>query len=444
MAAAKSAAALPLRIPRAERGTRDKIASGGGPETPGRGSDLIGGPTQPRNPISRTRIETVVSRSVAGVGVIFSLQALPIMLAQVHLRLPILAVAMPLALAVGIGAVLVAAVIKVGVRVTTGTVAVVYLAALVAWPFLMRDPSAVLDGKPWLWYMCTVATACAAVSFPLVWAAIYTFLAPIVYGIVRTQPSGGGADVLLASLDTVYATILGQVILIIIFMLRQTAAAVDAAQTNALYQYATAVRQHATEVERVQVDSIVHDSVLATFLAAAAAGSPKAAQLASGMASDALTRLNDAAVVPAGNDGLVPFNSLTVRIREAAEKLAAPFTFVECEIDTLSIPVHASDALFAASVQAMVNSVQHAGDGIVEPGRTLTMRANAQGGCTIEIADTGVGFDPEHVPSERLGLRLSIQERVASAGGSVQIRSEIGRGTTITIDWPPEAAEAAA
>ena len=439
MAAAESSAALPLRLPRAERGTQDGNArSAGDTATLGMDSDLIAGPTQPRNPISRTRIETVVSRSVAGVGVIFSLQALPVLLAQVPLRLPVMAVAMPLALALGIGAVVIAAVTKVGVRVTTGTVAVVYLAALLGWPFLMLDPSAVLDGKPWLWYLCTVATACAAVSFPLVWAAIYTFLAPIVYGIVRTQPSGGGADVLLASLDAAYATILGQVILIIIFMLRQTAAAVDAAQTNALHQYATAVRQHATEVERVQVDSIVHDSVLATFLAAAAAGSPKAAQLASGMASDALTRLNDAAMVPAGDDSLVPFNALSVRIREAADRLAAPFTVLECEIDTLSLPVHASDALFAASVQAMVNSVQHAGDGIVDPGRTLTMRANAQGGCTIEIADTGVGFDPEQVPSERLGLRLSIQERVASVGGSVQIRSEIGRGTTITLDWPTE------
>jgi len=437
MAAAKSAAAPPLRFPRAERGNPDKNGSGG-TEPLGLDSDLIAGPKQPRNPISRTRIETVVSRSVAGVGVIFSLQALPIMLAQVHLRLPIMAIAMPLALAVGIGAVVIAAVAKVGVRATTGTVALVYLAALVSWPFLMVDPSAVLDGKPWLWYMCTVATSCAAVAFPLVWAVIYTFLAPIAYGIVRTQPSGGGADVLLGSLDTAYATILGQVILIIIFTLRQTAAAVDAAQTNALHQYATAVRQHATEVERVQVDSIVHDSVLATFLAAAAAGSPKAAQLASGMASDALTRLNDAAMVPAGDDSLVPFNALTVRIREAADKFTAPFTFVECEMDTLSLPVHASDALFAASVQAMVNSVQHAGDGIVEPSRTLSMRANAQGGCTIEIADTGVGFDPEQVPSERLGLRISIQERVASAGGSARICSEIGRGTTITIEWPAD------
>jgi signal transduction histidine kinase len=38
----------------------------------------------------------------------------------------------------------------------------------------------------------------------------------------------------------------------------------------------------------------------------------------------------------------------------------------------------------------------------------------------------------------RLGLRISIQERVASVGGSAQICAELGRGTTITIEWPAD------
>ena len=79
----------------------------------------------------------------------------------------------------------------------------------------------------------------------------------------------------------------------------------------------------------------------------------------------------------------------------------------------------------------------HAGTPSFEPDRALTMSGNARGGCTITIADTGVGFDPELVPAERLGLRISIQDRVASAGGSVRVRAGVGRGTTITIEWPP-------
>ena len=399
-------------------------------------SDLMLGPKQPRNPISRTRIEVVASRSVAGVGVVFALQALPVMLSQAPVRMPVMGLLAPLLLGLSLVAVVVAAVVKVGVRTAAGTVALFYLAALLAWPLLMRDPTAVLDGKPWLWYMCTIATACAALAFPVLWAVIYTLVVPTVYGVVRSTPSGGNADLLLSSLDAVYAIILGQVILIIIFMLRQTALAVDNAQTNALHQYGNAVRQHATEVERVQVDSIVHDSVLATFLAAAAAGSPKAAQLASGMASDALTRLNDAAIVPAGDDSMVPFSELSEQIRSAADRLPVPFDVDECVIDGLRLPAHASEAILAASVQAMVNSAQHAGTPSFEPDRTLTMSGNAQGGCTITVADTGLGFDPELIPAERLGLRISIQDRVASAGGAVRVCAAVGRGTTITIEWP--------
>ena len=400
-------------------------------------SDLIGRPKQPRNPISRTRIEVVASRSVAGVGVVFALQAMPIMLAQAPVRMPVMGLLTPLLLGLSLAAVVVAAVTKVGVRAAAGTVAMFYLAALLAWPLLMRDPAAVLDGKPWLWYMCTIATACAALAFPVLWAVIYTVVVPIVYGVVRSMPSGGDADFLLSSLDAVYAIILGQVILIIIFMLRQTALAVDNAQTNALHQYGNAVRQHATEVERVQVDSLVPDSVLATFLAAAAASSPKAAELASGMAADALTRLNDAAIVPAGDESMVPFSELSAQIRAAADRLPVPFDVVGCEIDGLRLPAHASEAILAASVQAMVNSAQHAGTPSFVPDRTLTMNGNAQGGCTITIADTGVGFDPDLVPAERLGLRISIQDRVASAGGSVRVCAAVGRGTTLTLEWPP-------
>ena len=412
--------------------------AGKNPDGDPQDADLIGGPKQPRNPISRTRIEVVASRSVAGVGVVFALQALPIMLEQAPVRLPVMGFLAPVLLGLSLVAVVVAAVSKVGVRTAAGAVALVYLAALLAWPLLMLDPAAVLDGKPWLWYLCTIATACAALAFPVLWAAVYTFAAPIIYGVVRSTPSGGDADLLLSALDAVYAILLGQVILIIIFMLRQTAAAVDSAQTNALHQYGNAVRQHATEVERVQVDSIVHDSVLATFLAAAAAGSPKAAELASGMAADALTRLNDAAIVPAGDDSTVPFNELSRQIRAAAARLSVPFTIVECEIDGLRLPAHARDAILAASGQAMVNSAQHAGTSELEPERTLTMSANPQGGCTIVIADSGVGFDPDAVPAERLGLRISIQDRVASAGGSVTVCAAIGRGTTITINWPTD------
>ena len=60
------------------------------------------------------------------------------------------------------------------------------------------------------------------------------------------------------------------------------------------------------------------------------------------------------------------------------------------------------------------------------------------GGAVIEVADNGVGFNRDEVPDERLGLRVSIEERMANAGGSAEISSRPGHGTLVTVSWPDE------
>ena len=400
---------------------------------------VIAGEPQ-RHPISRAQIETVLYRSVAGVSLIFGVQSVPAMLDQFGQRQPMGAALIATALALAILAVVVATLVRKGVRVTTAIVATVYALALVAWPFLMLDRGAVLDGKPWIWYLCTVATSCAAIAFPLRWAATYTIVIPVMYGIIRILPAGGLAEEALALLDAVYAMLLGAVVLIIIYMLRQATEAVDLAQSNALAKYALAVRQHATEVERVEVDSIVHDTVLATLLAAAGAHNQKGGELAATMARNAVARLDEAGAEPTDDPGRVPFSRLAGRIRQAAGALACTFTVSENAAEPLTMPEQTSEALYSATVQAMVNSMQHAGpiDGAI--GRTVTLGATRLNGATIDVSDRGIGFDFSAVPSGRLGLRLSIQGRVESVGGTAEVHTSPGQGTTIAIRWcTPEA-----
>lgn len=391
---------------------------------------------QPRTPISRAQIEVVISRSAAGVALVFSLQSVPVFLDQLDVRVTPLEPILAAALALSVIGLVVCALMNRGVHRVASVVSALYVISLLSWPFLMVDPAAVLDGAPWVWFMCTVATSCAALAFPLFWASAYTVVVPMMYGVLRTLPAGGGKSITLASIDAAYAILLGFVVLIIIAVLRQATASVDVAQTNALTKYAVAVRQHATELERVEVDSIVHDSVLTTLLSAAAAETPHATDLASSMAQEAINRLTKAGAVPFGEEGTIPMARLSHRIREAAAAFAIPFTMIETEMECLSLPLHASEALYSASVQAMVNSTQHAGPADAEITRTLTIRANDQGGCTVIIADDGVGFDPASVPHDRLGLRVSIVERAIGAGGSVNVKSAVGKGTVVTIEWP--------
>ena len=90
----------------------------------------------------------------------------------------------------------------------------------------------------------------------------------------------------------------------------------DAAQATALDRYSHAVRQHALEVERVQVDSIVHDSVLTTLLSAARAYTPEAKELAARMAGAAIGHLRDAALVSPDDSSTVS----SARARAAARR----------------------------------------------------------------------------------------------------------------------------
>jgi len=397
---------------------------------------LLGEGSRSRKPLSRAQIESVLSRSVAGISVIFALQNVPTVLQQYAEHRALGTAAMAIALGLAIAFVVVATVVKACVRVSTSMVAIFYFIAIVAWPFAIEHVPEDVSDKPWLWYLCTVATSCAAIGFRLRWAAVYTVVAPVAYGVVRMHPSGGGADLLLASLDVMYAVLLGQVVLIIITLLRNASSNVDLAQSNALAQYLYSVRQHATEVERVEVDSIVHDTVLATLLSAAGARTDKGAELAATMAGNAVSRLLEASTARPDDEARVPFSRLSTRLRHEAAASSAPFSFIDHSEPRVAVPEQVSEALFAAALQAMVNSVQHAGKADVRVLRTLTLTASTVGGCHVEIADTGVGFDACLVPEGRLGLRVSIQDRVLSVGGFVDVNTSVGRGTIITLSWP--------
>ena len=392
---------------------------------------------QPRNPISRKQVEKVISRSVAVFGVVFGAQTIPWLLGQLDESQPVwLWVVVP-ALFGMLLVVAVASIVQIGVRQTQGTFAILYLLSLITWPFFVLPGVEVFDGIHWLNYLITQATAMAAIAFPTLITTIYLFLCPLIYIIVRITPLGGGATWQLAVLEGVYALILGAAIVIIVTMLRQAAASVDNAQATALDRYSHAVRQHATEVERVQVDSIVHDSVLTTFISAARAFTPQAQALAATMAGNAIGYLRDAAAATPDDGSMVRFTSLAERITGAAAALSSPFELRIRSVGTRSLPVQASESIYSASVQAMVNSLQHAGE--TDVARWVAVRAVAPGGIEVVIGDTGAGFDTS-VSSERLGVRVSILERIANAGGRATIQSAPGEGTIITIRWPHSAA----
>ncbi|MBF4613832.1 sensor histidine kinase [Curtobacterium sp. VKM Ac-1376] len=314
--------------------------------------------------------------------------------------------------------------------------ALVFLVALVTWPFTVQGalPD---DQVPWPWWLCNVGTIAAALGLATWRATLYNAVVPTVFILIRLSPAGGEAGVTRALLDGVYTAILGGAALVLIVTLRRAAAAVDNAQATAVRRYSAAIREHATEVERVQVDAIVHDSVLTTLLSAARADTLEARTLSARMARNAIDHLAAAADAP---EEVAPVRVVDLRRRIAASVsgLGAPLTVARAApgSDAVSLPAAAADALASAAVQAAVNSVQHAG---ADVGRWVTIEHDADGAVRVEVGDDGAGFDVRTIPPERLGVRRSIIERMSAVGGAAEIRTAPGAGTTIALTWPAPA-----
>ncbi|GHF15206.1 sensor histidine kinase [Pseudolysinimonas yzui] len=385
-----------------------------------------------RNPLSLLRVDAAIARLAAVIGVAFFLQSIPLQLGQLGNMAPAWSITIIALLVASLVACVIAAIIKRGVRVTYVTFAAAYLIALVSWPFAVLSEEAAPIDSYWLYFLLTIATTMASVALEIPIAVVYTIGAPILYGVIRVTPPGGGADPVAAVLDSVYSMLLGGGILIMIAVLRSAASGVDTAQQNALERYSHAVRQHATEAERVQVDSIVHDSVLTTLLSAARAFSPEAKTLAATMAGNAIGHLREAVTVAPDSEATVSGETVAKRIVTAAESMSERFEVRLFAEEWCDIPVHVAEAAYSATVQAMVNSLQHAGAGV---DRWIDVRSHGHQAFTIEIGDRGAGFDPHLIPTERLGVRVSILERVASAGGHARIDTSPGEGTVITLEW---------
>jgi signal transduction histidine kinase/ligand-binding sensor domain-containing protein len=88
--------------------------------------------------------------------------------------------------------------------------------------------------------------------------------------------------------------------------------------------------------------------------------------------------------------------------------------------------------LYYLAHEALNNALKHASPTRVE----VRLEILETSGCRMDIRDDGAGFDPaEAKESGGLGL-VSMQERVEQLGGSFDLESDPGEGTTITVTLP--------
>lgn len=88
-------------------------------------------------------------------------------------------------------------------------------------------------------------------------------------------------------------------------------------------------------------------------------------------------------------------------------------------------------ALGLAVEQALTNVRKHSG-----VNRAEIVVYGSDTDVTVMVMDSGVGFSEGQAGEDRLGLRNSIRRRIELVGGTVQLWSEAGAGTSIVIQLP--------
>lgn len=190
-------------------------------------------------------------------------------------------------------------------------------------------------------------------------------------------------------------------------------------------QVAVEREQRVREFERAEIAAHLHDSVLQTLtLIRAKAQEPEAvARLARAQERDLRAYLYQGRLSEADSVA----TALTTAMSEVEDAL-------DVDIDVVHVgDAPTSDALRAvvrATREAVTNAARHASEPISVYAE-LTVDA-----YQVFVRDSGPGFDPGAVESDRAGIRHSIIGRVERHGGTAAVASAPGTRTEVSITMP--------
>ncbi len=309
--------------------------------------------------------------------------------------------------------------------------ALVTLVLTLAWPLQVETPGALPAAfQPWLWWVLGPAAIAAGLAMNKFQASAVILVIPLVWLWMHQTSWGGSASFLRSFQDATYVFLFSATFTLVLLLLREQAKKTDEAardRANAEVKRATA---DATERERSRVGALIHDRVLTALVVAANAKSPEQIVAAKASAKAAIEALTNTTVdQPDETESHTTVFALFGALSDA-------FANAEFEVSVsgnsdLRLPIEVAKAFNEAVVQATTNSLQHAGENVK---RELVLRGR-KSGFKIVVKDDGRGFRPSRVPKTRLGIRLSIIDRIEAVGGRAFIDSSPGQGCSIVLSW---------
>ncbi len=125
--------------------------------------------------------------------------------------------------------------------------------------------------------------------------------------------------------------------------------------------------------------------------------------------------------------GLVP---ALERLVETFESRTGIDTQLEATLSTRRLPAESETVLYRVVQEALTNVIKHAGARHVS-----VVVASRNAGVTAVVEDDGRGFSRDEVRQDALGV-VGMRERLALVGGTLEVESTAGAGTTIAAHVP--------
>lgn len=190
-----------------------------------------------------------------------------------------------------------------------------------------------------------------------------------------------------------------------------------------------AARQASTRAQH-EANSFIHDHILSALIAVAN-GLPDRAALRDS-ARQALDSLSAGTTVASPVATRTLLNDVAGRVGVMAGDIRTDVVLTREH----EIPSEVAQAVTEATLEAVRNSLRHAGSDDAPVTRRVTLTSDACG-ISIEVSDNGCGFDPAVAGRGRHGVSGSIIARMQDVGGSATVDSVPGEGACVTLRWRP-------
>ena len=340
-------------------------------------------------------------------------------------------------------------------RFFAGTVAWMILLGFLLWHLGLIGNGLSPDARPWSWGIAGAGVGLAAVAKDIKMAGIYGLVFSVLILAVPLLPAGSGRHWSDSWQDALLTVAMTTVIVAPVWALRGAVLESDQAAVDAVEKFVEAARSEAVSLERRRLDALTHDIILSTLIVASQARTEEVVEASRRAAVAALAQLETVK----HDAGTSSEDHLTVqewlgRLGAAVGTMGVQLNVPECAPSGgQEIPLLVARALSQGAMEAVRNAAEHAPGaalhvGVGFPGRHPRLGAGLTNSGTdleseiekvvVDIGDDGPGFDVDAVPLERMGVRLSIIDRMRQVGGGAEIISRPGGGTLVRLQWPWE------